>query len=272
MDDSKEKDSRDFDDLRIDIQDYIRKYHEEELLGYLNKDKEHLESLNIDLSNLKEVAPKLFKSVAFDTWDTVPIWNQVLQDLQLELLDNSHTFIQENYSIKQHIFPRFSNLPKSAEIDTELDPYRIPSKYPNPERVGELIELKGTIVRKQERQMLEIKREYNCKICNQAYFIKSKEFNSLKLLIVSIPSYSLGFYNEMYEFQSTYKCTTIGCKKAPLKHKVVEEVPDWKSVLDLQQLTIQEHQTDTYVTKCIRITIDNELVDRFQAGERVIVW
>ena len=75
----------------------------------------------------------------------------------------------------------------------------------------------------------------------------------------------------MYVFPTTSKKCPNSCKDSVLKHEEVD-VPDFELCLDTQQIRIQEHRKITYIAKIMSVSLEKELVECFQPGERIIVW
>lgn len=222
------------------MDDFLRKYHEDEILEILHSCNILKASLNIDLNLVNSHNPHLFKKIVSDVHGELKKYNSAIRKLQLVLIE-SLAVLKGICDTQQHIYARFINLPTTA-----------PDTYPSNKNVGELVELKGTITYCQDNKLQEILRIYTCKKCKQSEIIESK-------------------YNEMYQFPTQLKRCPNNCKNSFLMYEEVE-VPDFSMCIDTQQLRIQEHTKKTNIAKLMNVSIDNELVECFRPGERVIVW
>ena len=224
------------------MEDFIREHHEDELLDYLGSSDQVKTSLNIDLSILKSFNKTLFQEIVRDVHGEIVKWNKTIGDVQLILKENSHSLLQCNYDIKEHIYARFINLPVAEPSES----------YPNHDNAGQLVELKGIVTYCQDMKLQEIQRVYSCKKCKLSVVIESP-------------------YNQMYQFPAEPQKCPNNCKNFFLEHEEVE-VPDFNMCIDTQQIRIQEHTKDYYRINLMTVSIDNELVNCYQPGDRIIVW
>lgn len=223
------------------MEDFIREYHEEELLDLLGTFDKVKTSLNIDLSVLKIKNQQLFQEITLNPFGEQEKWNKAIREVQVILKENSHSLLQGNYDLKDHIYARFINLPVVA-LET----------YPNHDNARELVEIKGTVTYCQDKNLQEIQRIFSCKKCKQNVMIESP-------------------YDQMYQFPSEQQKCSNNCKDSFLKHEEVE-VPDFNMCLETQQIRIQEHTKNSYIAKLMTVSIDRELVECYQPGDRIIVW
>ena len=148
------------------MEEFLREYHEEEILDLLSETDKIKSSLNIDLTVLKLFNKQLFFNIISNVYGELEKWNKAIQDIQSILKENTNNYLKDSYELKEHIYARFINLPVPPESGINT--------FPNINNLGELVEIKGTILHCQQKQIQEVKRIYSCKKCKCKVIVESE--------------------------------------------------------------------------------------------------
>lgn len=172
-------------------------------------------------------------------------WDQALLNVQITLLEGN-IFLDTDFQIKEHCHVRFTNLPTT---DTG---YR--TLFPSEEQVGQFVQIKGNVVRMTQAKLLEYKRDYVCTRCHQTTTVTGK-------------------YNKFYTIESPRSCgTTNGdahCRGVP-RPKLGQL--NTKYCKDFQEVRVQELLSDKNMPASMVVTLENDLVNSCQPGDRVTIW
>lgn len=128
-------------------------------------------------------------------------------------MDAGNVFFDSNYQIKEYCHVRFINLPQIGDHPKNRN------LFPTNEHVGQLVQVRGSVIRMSKAKLLESKREYVCKHCKQSKVFEAE-------------------YAQMFSIEPPRCCwnTDTKCKGVPYPKSAQPQV---EYCIDYQEIRIQ---------------------------------
>uniref|UniRef100_A0A1Q3FWA5 DNA helicase MCM9 n=1 Tax=Culex tarsalis TaxID=7177 RepID=A0A1Q3FWA5_CULTA len=236
------------------IERYLTTHYDEEINELLNSPDELLHvAIGVSLTHLARTERPLYNALTAYPKTELDKWNRSLWQAQKSLVEGPQLFLEPGFKLKHNCHVRFTNMPSSSST-TEREGGGPPKKepYPKLDQVGRLVKVSGTVVRMtQAPKFVEYKREYVCKRCKHEFDVEAA-------------------YEQKYVFNVPWSCPMAretGCKGVPVP-KNDQPVPDY--CRNYQEIRLQE-VGHSNVPASILVTLENDLVDSCQPGDRVNV-
>lgn len=209
-------------------------------------------SLPHSLTHLARSEPPLYDALMACPMRELVKWDRSLWQAQKSLVEGPNLFLEPGFKLKHNCHVRFTNMPSSSlERDGGSKKDRV--TYPKLDQMGKLVKVSGTVIRMtQAPKFVEFKREYVCKRCKHEFDVEA-------------------LYQEKYVFTVPWGCPNAretGCKGVPVR-KNDQPVPDY--CRNYQEIRIQEVAGNSNNPDSIQVTLENDLVDSCQPGDRVNV-
>ncbi|KAL9696500.1 hypothetical protein quinque_016079 [Culex quinquefasciatus] len=232
---------------------YLTTHYDEEINELLNNPDELLHvSVGVSLTHLARSEPPLYDALMACPMRELVKWDRSLWQAQKSLVEGPNLFLEPGFKLKHNCHVRFTNMPSSSlERDGGSKKDRV--TYPKLDQMGKLVKVSGTVIRMtQAPKFVEFKREYVCKRCKHEFDVEA-------------------LYQEKYVFTVPWGCPNAretGCKGVPVR-KNDQPVPDY--CRNYQEIRIQEVAGNSNNPDSIQVTLENDLVDSCQPGDRVNV-
>ncbi|XP_058061094.1 DNA helicase MCM9-like [Anopheles bellator] len=228
------------------MESYLKQYHDEEITDLLNNPDGSLHvSIRVNLTHLQRKQPDLYARLLQTTDTEMLRWNECLLRAQESLIDGN-LFLETGFKVKQNCHTRFVNMPLVSSGESKL-----PS-YPNTDNVGQFVQVKGTVIRMTSSRCLEYKRWYICTRCKRKVLAEAE-------------------YGRLYVFDKPGPCPAAresGCRGYL---QAVSAQPQPENYRDYQEIRIQEIMSERRVPASLIVTLEDDLVDGCQPGDRVTV-
>ncbi|KAL1397553.1 hypothetical protein pipiens_009669 [Culex pipiens pipiens] len=233
---------------------YLTTHYDEEINGLLSNPDELLHvSVGVSLTHLARSEPPLYDALMACPMRELVKWNRSLWQAQKSLVEGPNLFLEPGFRLKHNCHVRFTGMPSSSSSTLERDGGSKKDRvtYPKLDQLGKLVKVSGTVIRMtQAPKFVEFKREYVCKRCKHEFDVEA-------------------LYEEKYVFNVPWGCPNAretGCKGVPVR-KNDQPVPDY--CRNYQEIRIQEVAGNSNNPDSIQVTLENDLVDSCQPGDRV---
>uniref|UniRef100_A0A8D8BIE3 DNA helicase MCM9 n=1 Tax=Culex pipiens TaxID=7175 RepID=A0A8D8BIE3_CULPI len=232
---------------------YLTTHYDEEINGLLSNPDELLHvSVGVSLTHLARSEPPLYDALMACPTRELVKWNRSLWQAQKSLVEGPNLFLEPGFRLKHNCHVRFTSMPSSSSsLERDGGSKKDRVTYPKLDQLGKLVKVSGTVIRMtQAPKFVEFKREYVCKRCKHEFDVEA-------------------LYEEKYVFTVPWGCPNAretGCKGVPVR-KNDQPVPDY--CRNYQEIRIQEVAGNSNNPDSIQVTLENDLVDSCQPGDRV---
>lgn len=199
------------------------------------------------LTKMKQFNIVWFNDIMTNVHDEQWKWNAALFAAQRHMISIDDSFLNSDYTVKVNCYVRFVHL-TSPQNNCNGNNSNI--QYPTVDQIGIFREISGTVSRRSERKLLELKREFICSKCGENIVIAAE-------------------YGLMYRFDVPKFCSYAGCTGTIHKKS---DTPNANYCVNYQEIKIQEVTSQRNIPQTLIITLENDLVDSCQPGDHVIVW
>lgn len=193
--------------------------------------------------HLQEHMKENFNRIMNDVHNELPKWNRKLLTAQKDIalnciINKDKNNLEDSYTIKFKCHVRLDNVPTEEGL-----------LFPNHSQLNLLREVKGTVIRIKDIQLLEIKRDFSCLKCGFTVTVNAE-------------------YSLMYRFEVPKECTQPKCN-GKFEQKNTRPLPNY--CINYQEITIQQPFGESNIPKTILVTLDYDLVNLCQPGDCVTI-
>lgn len=222
------------------MEEYLLSVHQNDVLSIVKErscEDIPFRALAINLIELKAINSHLFgKLNGMNIWSERLKWIAALNKAQEVVCKSSESDSMYDLSSVKKDFPvTFVQLPNPAE---DFLPFQ---------KLWELVQVKGNVVRTRERGKKEVIQEHKCRKCKVATTVKANR--------------SMDFFFDVP------KCKSAGCKGTMMNVVDPNGEANLKHFIDFQEIKIQPFEHPGLLT----IELDEELVETCFVGDRVII-
>lgn len=264
------------------MEQHLKKHYADDITNLLNDANAAVHvSVFVCLTRLHAEQPALFAQLCSDgssagTVAQCKLWDAALLIAQSQLLEGN-AFLEPDFQIKHNCHVRFVRLPaginnaapvqrsdSSSSSGGELSTMTgnntnnpaaaSNSSYPTHEQIGHFVQVHGNVVRMTQAKLLEFRREYECSKC-KAVVLAQADYS--RMYVIDAPR---GGCPEMKR---------TGCRGTLFQRSVQ---PVAEHCIDVQEIQIQELMSERNMPATLAVTLDNDLVDGCQPGDRVTIW
>ncbi|XP_052863256.1 DNA helicase MCM9-like [Anopheles cruzii] len=225
------------------MESYLKEFHDEEITDLLNNPDGSLHvSIRVNLTHLQRKQPDLYARLLQNTDSEVLRWNECLLRAQESLIEGN-LFLESGFQVKPNCHTRFVNLPLVSERK---------AAYPTTGNVGQFLQVSGSVIRITSSRCLEYKRWYMCTRCKRKVLAEAE-------------------YGRLYVFEKPGPCPAARESGCSGYLQAVPEKPQQENYRDYQEIRIQEIMSERRVPASLIVTLEDDLVDGCQPGDRVTV-